>query len=153
MAEGVTKEGAFDQLRRHRAAIDGNERLPGTGALALDRTRDQFLADAALAFDQNRDAGPGGAAPERDDTGHGFAAGNQIGEVEFASGGRRHAADLVLERLDPKRIFHRYLETFRAYRGDDEIDGAGAHGGDGRIDFVGRREDDDGRLPRQGPHR
>ena len=35
-------------------------------ALALDGARDQLLADAALALDQDGDVGGGGAAAERD---------------------------------------------------------------------------------------
>ena len=41
--------------------------LSGAFALALDGARDQLLADAALAFDQNRNVRGGRALAERDD--------------------------------------------------------------------------------------
>ena len=47
-------------------------------ALALNGAGDQFLADAAFAFDQHGDVGGGRAAAERDDALHHVAADDQV---------------------------------------------------------------------------
>ena len=70
----VAEQDAFDQVFRDRAAVDGDERLAGALAFALDGACDQFLADAALAFDENGDVRCGRALAERDDALHGVAA-------------------------------------------------------------------------------
>ena len=48
----VAEQDAFDEIFRDGAAVDGDERLAGAIAFALDGARDQLLADAAFAFDQ-----------------------------------------------------------------------------------------------------
>src|SRR5581483_1865721 len=51
----VTEQDALDEILRDGAAVEGDEGLAGAGAFALDRARDQLLADARFAFDQNGD--------------------------------------------------------------------------------------------------
>ena len=53
----VAEQDALDQVLGDGAAVDGDERLAGALALALDGARDQLLADAAFALDQDRDGG------------------------------------------------------------------------------------------------
>ena len=64
----------FDQIVGDGAAIDGDERLRAAVAAALDGARDQFLADAGFAFDQDRDVGGGRLLAETDHPVHGRAA-------------------------------------------------------------------------------
>jgi len=45
---------AFNQLVRKRAAIDRDELAPTSVAVLVDRARDEFLACAGLAGNQNR---------------------------------------------------------------------------------------------------
>ena len=51
----VAEQDALDEVVRDGAAIDGDERLRAPVAGALDGARDQFLADARFALDQDRD--------------------------------------------------------------------------------------------------
>ena len=53
----VAEQDALDEIVRDGAAIDRDERLRAPLAGALDGARDQFLADARFAFDQDRDVG------------------------------------------------------------------------------------------------
>ena len=50
----VAEQNRLDQIFRHRAAIDRDERLAPPLARAMDGARHQFLADAGLARDQHR---------------------------------------------------------------------------------------------------
>ena len=50
----------FDEIVGDRAAVDRDEGLRAPLAGAVDGARDQFLADAGLAFDQHRDGRGGG---------------------------------------------------------------------------------------------
>ena len=51
----VAEQDAFDQVLGDGAAIDGDEGLAGALRAALDGARDQLLADAEFAFDQDRE--------------------------------------------------------------------------------------------------
>src|SRR6185437_10215371 len=55
----VSKQLALEQLRRKRGAIDLDERLVLAGRSLMDGTRDEFLADTALAANQHRDVAVG----------------------------------------------------------------------------------------------
>ena len=57
----VAEQDRLDEVVRDRAAVDGDERLALRSLDALDGAREQFLADAGLALDQDRDVGLGGA--------------------------------------------------------------------------------------------
>ena len=70
----VAEQDAFDQVFGDGAAVDRDERLAGAVAFALDGARDQLLADAAFAFDQDRNVRGGGALAERDHALHAVAA-------------------------------------------------------------------------------
>ena len=51
----VAEQDRFDQILRDGAAVDGDERLAGALGAAVHGAGDQFLADAALAQDQDGD--------------------------------------------------------------------------------------------------
>ena len=53
----VAEELGLDQLFRNGRAVDLHEPLFGAQAVAMDRARDELLADAALAEDQHRRVG------------------------------------------------------------------------------------------------
>ena len=53
----VSEQLAFDQPGGDRAAVDFHERMLVTRAAAVDGARDQFLAGAGLAEDQDRGVG------------------------------------------------------------------------------------------------
>ena len=101
---------------------------------ALDGAGDQFLADAGLALDQDRDLRGGGALAEADDALHRRAAGDDVAEGEGAGRDALHARDLAFERAELQRVLDRHLQALGRGRLDDEIDGAGAHRRDHRVD-------------------
>ena len=146
----LSEETALDLSLRHGAAIDGDEGLAGAGALAVNGACDQRLANAAFAFDQHGDRGLRRPAAKVDDPGHGLA-GDQVGDAKLAPGRGLHAVDLTLKRVDLQRVLDGNLEALGAHRLHHEVDGAGAHGGDGRFDIAVRGQHDGRVSLRQGP--
>ena len=105
-----------------------------------------------LALDQDGNGGRGGSGAELQHPGHGLAAGDQVVEAEVAAGRSLDADELVRQRLDLERILDGDFEPFRAHRLDHEVDGAGPHGHDGRVDAAMGGLHDGGRLARQRTH-
>src|SRR3546814_13738639 len=56
----MAEQFGFDEIGRDRAAIHGNHALLETGRGRMNGLRNDFLADAAFAFDQYRNARAGG---------------------------------------------------------------------------------------------
>ena len=56
----VPEQDRLDEIVGDGAAIDRDERLGAPLAGAVDGARDQFLADAGVAFDQHRNGGARG---------------------------------------------------------------------------------------------
>src|SRR3546814_1525492 len=56
----MAEQFGFDEIGRDRAAIHGNHALLETGRGRMNGLRNDFLADAAFAFDQYRNASAGG---------------------------------------------------------------------------------------------
>src|SRR4029077_4138092 len=63
----VTEQLRFDQLLGNRRAVHLDEPLPRARAVAVNRPRDQFLADAALAQEHHRGVGWRGALHRLED--------------------------------------------------------------------------------------
>ena len=55
----VTEQLAFQQLSRHGGAVDLDEGPSPTGGEVVDRVRDELLAGAGFARDQNGDVNSG----------------------------------------------------------------------------------------------
>src|SRR5690606_27127783 len=74
----------LDQLGRDGAAVDGGEGAAAPGAGGVDGPREQLLAGACLALEQDRD-GPGGdVAGAVEEPGHRLAAvndGSELGDL------------------------------------------------------------------------
>ena len=136
---------ALDEVLGDGAAVDDDERLAGALALTLDGAGDELLADAGLAFDEDRDVGSGSALAERHDALHAFAAHDEVGERQHALDLLLDAADLAGERFDLQRALDRHFKTLGRHRLDDKIDGAGAHGIDRGFDRAVCGLHDDGR--------
>ncbi len=120
----MAEQNAFDQIFWDRTAVDGDEGAADAIALALNSASNELFADAAFAFDQNRNVRCGGALAERDHALHGFAAKNEIAEGQGAVGGLFDTRDFVRQRLDFQRALDRNFEPLRGSRFDDEVDGA-----------------------------
>jgi len=68
----VTEQFGFEECLGQASAIDGREDMVGSRSARMDRARDDFLADTALARDQNFCVGPGNTVDlllERQDLG------------------------------------------------------------------------------------
>jgi hypothetical protein len=65
-----TEHLGFEQVRRDRAAVDGDERLVRPPAVRMDVAGDQLLASAALAHDQHRRIGGGDPLADAEDLFH-----------------------------------------------------------------------------------
>jgi hypothetical protein len=109
----VAEQDRLDEVVRNRAAVHGDEGLAFAVARAWMARARHLLADAGLALDQHRDVrlrGPLGEADHRVMSGLRVA---RSAEVERARGAPAHAADLVLERIDPHRVLDRDLAGAR----------------------------------------
>ena len=60
-AASVAEKLGREQRVRNASAVDRNERLAATRTLLVNQSRDDFLADAALAGDQDLRVGARGA--------------------------------------------------------------------------------------------
>ena len=83
----VAEQDRLDEIVGDRAAIDRDERLGAPLAGAVDGARDQFLADAGLAFDQHRDGGGRGLLGAAQHRLHARAAGDDVLEGQRAGRG------------------------------------------------------------------
>ena len=138
----VAEQDALDQVFRDGAAIDGDERLSRTRARALDGARDQLLAGAAFAFDQDGDVGLGRARSQAEDLFHLGAGRHQVLEGELVVGLLLQLLDLARKRADLELVADRNGDAFGAGGLDQEIVGAGAHRLHGAVDAAARGQHD-----------
>src|SRR3989442_15881424 len=84
----------FPYTTLFRSAVHRNERRRGAGAARVDGARDQLLADAALASDEDRGAGDGHLLHDLEDLMHGGTARHH--RLEPAAGRELLAQELVV---------------------------------------------------------
>ena len=143
-ASHVSEQRAFEQIDRHAAAIDRNECFVDALALEVNRFRDQLLACAAFALNQDR------AAARRD-------LRYQIEHLEnfFALADDVVVAETFLQRATQLKVFAHQLALFDGVANDDEqlfvvpglgdvIEGSFFDGGDCSFHRSDRGDDDDG---------
>jgi hypothetical protein len=143
-AAHVAEQLRLEQLARDGRAIDGDEGAVGAAAAGVDPSRDQLLAGAALAGDQDR----------------GGAGGDAVGDLERAGHRRRtvddrplDARDLTSQQLDLQahapaleRLVHGQQQVVAVERLAEEVEGAGLHRRDREVDVpVGGDHQDGGR--------
>ena len=122
----VAEDLAFHQVRRDRAAVDGEERMAAAPAEVVDRSRDDFLAGAALAGDEHRDRRRRDADDLLVDAPHRRRAAPERAEVALALERRFEVAGGGLQR---RRLGHprqHALELLQAHRLDEVVGGAEA---------------------------
>ena len=141
----VAEQIRLDQIFRHRAAIDRNERLRPPLAGAVDRARDELLADAGFAGDQYRDARGRCLLRHAQRRLHGGALGDDVLEAERAGAAVLDAVEFAFERAGVERVAQAHLQPLGADRLDHEIDRARAHRRDDVVDAAMRGLDDDRR--------
>jgi hypothetical protein len=71
-ASNVAEEFAFDERRRERRDIDGEERPRSAGAVSVDGACDEFFSGAAFAGDEDGDIGRGGEGDLLEEVLHGW---------------------------------------------------------------------------------
>ena len=94
----MAEQDRLDEIGGEGAAVDGDEGLRLALARPLDGAGDQFLADAALALDEDRDLRAGGAAGEGDHAVHRRARGDDVAEGEHAGGRAPRPLEFALQR-------------------------------------------------------
>src|SRR5690606_13926753 len=143
----VPEQRGFYEIGGNGTAIDGDEGLAGAVAGALNDASDQFLADAGLAFHQDRDVALGRLGAERQDPVHGWRTGDDVGEPEGAAAPVAIAAHQRFQRLQFQGIAQRHDQPLRRYRLHEEIRRPEAHGGDhGLQRGTGSLDDDRGAV-------
>ena len=131
----VAEQDRFDEILRQRPAIDGDEgfaapvgRRPGwRGPSTPCRRpiRPRSGRECSTWRRVRRAAPPAPCLRERV---------TRSLNVSVPAALRPMRADLVLERVEAQRVLDRNLQTLGADRFDDEIERAGAHGGDHGLD-------------------
>ncbi len=142
----VAEQDRLDQVLRDGAAIDGDERAAGALGRALDGARDQLLAGAALAFDQDRDVGLRGARAQPEDLAHLGRGGDEVFEGEAVLGLLLELLYFAGQRADLELVADRDRDALGRGGLDQEVVGAGAHGFHGGIDAALGGQHDDGKL-------
>ena len=131
----MAEEFAFEKRFRHGAEVDGDERLLRPARLAMDLARDEFLAGAVLAEDQ--DIGIGGCRP-RDERQHALHR-RRIAEQGRTPRWRRSLARLpargrgCARSMQPRRIARDGDEPVVVPGFEHEIGRAALHGLDGDL--------------------
>jgi hypothetical protein len=142
----VAEQLAFQQRLRDRSAVHRQERALGPLAVLVHGARDQFLAGAALADQQDVGVAGGDAADELADLLHrGAAADDAVGapildrfgiQPYLGAHQARH-----LERLVDQCFHARHIERLL-----DEVVSTVLHGGDDAVAVAVRGDDEDLRL-------
>ncbi len=139
----VAEERGLEQLRRHRAGIDGHKWLVAARRVGVNGLGDKFLAGSAFALDQNRGAAGRHLRNKVKDAQHDFAFADNVGEVValleralelqvlfFGTIARDGRANVGQQLFVVPRLLDEVLSA-GANRFDDVVDGA-----------VGRDHDD-----------
>ncbi len=133
-------------MRRHRGAIERDERPAAALAGAVDGARQQVLAGAALALDQHRGVGRRRLARAAQHAGHRLAFGNDVGEGQPPLAAVAERAQLLSQCRSIERIAQGDGEPFEGRRRGQEIAGAGGERHRHGVGPVGAGLHDDGDM-------
>ena len=100
-AAGVTEQLGLEKLRRDRPAVDRDERLVPARARAMNRAREELLAGARFAVDQDARVGVGHELGLAQEVFHQRAAGDDA--LAPLAGGGVAAAGIVAGKLQRRR--------------------------------------------------
>ncbi len=163
----VAEQLRLQELAGQGSAVDLDERLAAPRGPIVQRARDAFLPDAALAADEDRHVGLGDAIDHVPDAQHRRARGDEVGRHAAPRSIRRNARRAqhgrrlrrTGRRDDRRRLrliarreaqghaaaLDGFLQLLRLDRLDEIVAGAEAHRLDHRFLLVHRRERDDRR--------
>src|SRR5690606_23643940 len=136
----VSEKDAFHQIVGNRTTIDGDEGLAAAPALTPNGARDQFLADARFAFDDDGDIGGSSLACEAQRLFHGRTSRDALADRDVLA---RLRCALLLQGLNLARSVERFGKAVWRDGLDDKVEGARAHGCNCRLDAAAGRLDND----------
>ncbi len=144
-AAGVAEELSFDHGGSQRAAVDRDKGLGGVGAVGVDGARDQLLAGAGLAGDEDGMAGAGDLGEDAIELLHGGRVADEVAHGGSGAEAVAEDAGLHIERPALGGAIERGGELFEREGLGEVVAGADAHGFDRGGDAgEGRHDDDDG---------
>ena len=118
----VAEELGFDERVRQRAATDLDERLPRPERVVVDRLRDELLAGARLAADEDRGVGAGDLHDLLAHLPHRPARAEDVREV-IALAQLVAQADVLVHQALPVRLDERlHLQRLRQHRPDHAVE-------------------------------
>ena len=140
----MAEEFGLQEIFRERAAVDGHERRELPAAVEMQRPRDEFLAGAAFAKDQDGAVGVGDLFDQFEDLVHFRRGADDLVELILL-------AKLLFEEdvfrdgfVVLQRAFDAEFEVVQLERLFEIIVRALFHRGDGGLDRAERGDDDDG---------
>ncbi len=142
----VAEQLRLEQRLGERRARHGDEGRGLARALGMDGAREQFLAGAALAEDQDRGLAARGAPGQIEHPVHRRVLADHVAEVEFALQHLAQEHVLADQRLLRDDLHHHQAEFFGVERLDEVVVGAGLHGLDRGLDRGVGGHDDDGHV-------
>ena len=149
----VAEQLGLEQVLGNRRAVDRHERPVGAGAGVVQRPRAQLLAGAALAFEQHRGVGAGGAFDRR----HHLAQGRRVADdarAAAAGGGFLFQQPVFIEQPALlERARHQQQQVIGIDGLGEEVERALLHRLDGVLDAAVRGHHDDRQLGIQLPWR
>lgn len=147
----MAEQFGFGEIGGDGPTIDADERPRAARRGAMDRVGENFLADAALAFDQDRCLGRGGADRYADRLAEGGCRSDNLGEIERLGpffGKRAQFAGLPLRGGG---IVERGEQPAGGDRLDHHVARPGPHRPHGEVDRMLGRDDDDRQFGEAAP--
>jgi hypothetical protein len=120
----VAEQLALDQRLGHRRQVDRDERRLGPRRVVVDRARDQLLAGAALAGDQDRRGRAGDPADQSEDLLHGLGPRDHVLEAVLALDLALQPRDLSPQRALGQGLVDQEQELLDLERLGDVVVGA-----------------------------
>ncbi len=96
-ASHMPEEGRFQQVRRQRSAVHGDEHLVGARRIGMDGFGDEFLAGAGLAGDEDGGAAGSHLGHQVEHADHALALADDVGETVALLEGALEVGVLVFE--------------------------------------------------------
>ena len=138
-AATVTEQLALEQVLGNRGTVDGEERRLAARAGGVQRAGQHLLAGPALAQQQHRRVGVGGAQRQLQRAPHRGRFGDDLDRAGARHGVR--ARQLAPHPAPDERVLDRGPELVEPERLGDVVEGAGPHRVDRRLDRPERGDD------------
>ncbi len=144
----MTEKLAFEEIFRDRAAVYWKKNIVAEPAIGVNRSRDDFFANAAFPGDQNRRRSRSDLADQTGDVLHGPAAAERPLRAEPSIDFPAQQLVLPGELTVIHQMLHFAQHVFKNKRLEQVVLGAETHSFDRGIDGCVRRHQNDQRLRR-----